>query len=223
MTSAALTRTRQEEFSSAVLVAALESAWSTIRDLHVDVPAVVLIVGSGSPSGSSGSMKWGHFAEAQWQHGEVRLPEVLVSGEGLRRGAGEVLTTLLHEAAHGVVLVRSIVDTSRQGRWHNKRFATLATELGLTVTQDPKIGWSPSELGPGTADLYRNVLADLTEAISAYRHPDASGNPGTSRASTSRVLEYTCPRKIRVSASTAAEGPILCGVCGTPFVDDDSA
>jgi hypothetical protein len=33
---------------------------------------------------------------------------------------------------------RQIQDTSRQGRWHNRRFATLAEGLGLKVTHDPR-------------------------------------------------------------------------------------
>ena len=56
-----------------------------------------------------------------------------MGGEGLRRGARAVLGTLLHEAAHGVATTRGIKDTSRQGRYHNRRFAELAAELGITV------------------------------------------------------------------------------------------
>jgi len=45
----------------------------------------------------------------------------------------DVLGTLLHEAAHGMAATRQIKDTSRQGRYHNRRFAELAAELGITV------------------------------------------------------------------------------------------
>src|SRR3954454_24052451 len=99
MTTASVTRTCQEEgFTTASLVGALEAAWSAIRVHHPDVPAAVLIVGSGSPARKSALLKLGHFASLRWQLGDTRLPEVLVSGEGLSRPPAEVLTTLLHEA-----------------------------------------------------------------------------------------------------------------------------
>src|SRR5262245_54537499 len=100
--SDALTRMRQNEFSAAGMVAALEAAWTAIQAQHDDVPPVVMVVGSGSPARASGAMKWGHFAASQWQHGTTVLSEVLVAGEGLASMVDEVLTTLLHEAAHGV-------------------------------------------------------------------------------------------------------------------------
>jgi hypothetical protein len=71
---------------------------------------------------------------------------VLVSGEGLQRGPVDVLGTLLHEAAHGLAYVRKVSDTSRQGRYHNRRCATLARELGLEVAHLDPIGWSATSV-----------------------------------------------------------------------------
>src|SRR4051794_3091802 len=137
---ARLTRKRQGEYNTAELVSALEAAWSAIRANHQEVPAVVIIVGSGTATKQA---KYGHFAPTRWQHGEQALAEVLISGEGLKRPVEEVFTTLLHEAAHALANTRGIKDTSRQGRWHNQKFAELANELGLDTTKDPRIGWSP--------------------------------------------------------------------------------
>src|SRR4051812_8165076 len=72
-------------YSSADLVAALEGAWYAIRSRHPEVPDAIIVVGSGSPTKASDTLKWGHFASLRWQHGTRRLPEVLVSGEGLSR------------------------------------------------------------------------------------------------------------------------------------------
>ena len=59
-----LTRTCQPPpaFTTAGLLTALENAWAAIRARHPEVPAAVLIVGSGSPAKGSQSLKWGHFA-----------------------------------------------------------------------------------------------------------------------------------------------------------------
>jgi hypothetical protein len=116
-------------------------------------------------------MVWGHFVESQWQYGQGRLSEVLISGEGLARTVHEVFATLLHEATHGLAFVREVQDTSRQGRWHNKKFATLAAELGLSVAKSDKLGWSLTTLGPGTLDRYTDVIGAVDSALTADRHP----------------------------------------------------
>jgi hypothetical protein len=57
-----------------------------------------------------------------------------------------VLSTLLHEAGHA--LVHGIKDSSRQKRCHNARFKALADEVEISVTKDPRIGWSPTTIPP---------------------------------------------------------------------------
>jgi single stranded DNA-binding protein len=137
-TEAELTRTCQEDSLTSKVVTALEHAWAAIREFHSEVPNAVVVVASGT---STRLPRWGHSA-MRWQRGDNRLPEVLVSGEGLKRPAVEVFTTVLHEATHALADIREIQDTSRQGRWHNRRFASLADELGMDTTKDPRIGWS---------------------------------------------------------------------------------
>jgi hypothetical protein len=61
------------------------------------------------------------------------LSEVFITADGLAGSATEVLGTLVHEASHAIAFQRGIKDTSRQGRYHNKRFKALAEEVGLAV------------------------------------------------------------------------------------------
>ena len=156
---------QDDEPTIARVVDALEHAWAAIRDQHPEVPAVVLIVASGSPTKANQPMIWGHFATGRWQHGTNQHPEVMVSGEGLKRPAAEVFTTLLHEATHGLADARDVKDTSRQGRWHNQKFAKLAAELGMTTTKDDKFGFSPCELTEITAARYRAVIQTIDRAL----------------------------------------------------------
>ncbi|GAB1643854.1 hypothetical protein KRMM14A1259_42770 [Krasilnikovia sp. MM14-A1259] len=219
--TADVTRTCQP-FTTAGLLSALETAWAAIRTRHPEVPAAVLIVGSGSPAKGSQSMKWGHFASLRWQHGDTQLPEVLISGEGLKRTPAEVFTTLLHEATHGLADTRGIQDTSRQGRWHNKKFATLAAELGLTASKDDRLGYSPCTLTDTTAAEYADTITTLATALNAYRHPEPTGD-GKERTNNNNGVscECECPRKIRLSTKAFEEGPIVCAVCESPFLHED--
>ncbi|SUA80440.1 Uncharacterised protein [Nocardia otitidiscaviarum] len=197
-----------------LLVTALENTWAAIRTRHPDVPEVVLTVGAGSIGGSD--LTLGHFAQNRWVRGEYELHELFIGGEGLQRGATEVLGTLLHEAAHGVAVTRGIKDTSRQGRWHNDRFRILGEELGLTLTQHSKIGWSLTTVPAQTRDHYREELDELAFALVAYRRREP-GRRGRTSNNNGLSAECDCGRKIRVSRSVYEQAPILCGNCGSGF------
>jgi hypothetical protein len=198
------------------LITALDRTWAAIQERHPDVPSVVLTLGAGS--GGSRGLKLGHFAADRWQRGEGRLPELFVGGEGLARGGRDVLGTLLHEAAHGVASTRSIQDTSRQGRFHNARFRAVAEELGLAVAKTGSIGWSATSVPDITAALYRAEVRRLDAALVAFRHAEAGDSRG-GRANKNNGLAARCGcgRRIRVSESVLAAGPITCGVCGSDF------
>ncbi|HEY9412637.1 MAG TPA: hypothetical protein VIP77_23890 [Jiangellaceae bacterium] len=180
----------------------------------------MIVVGSGTTSKQA---KLGHYAAMRWQHGNNRLPEVLISGEGLQRPASEVFTTLLHEAAHALADVRGVKDTSRQGRWHNKQFAALADELGLDTTKDPRHGYmtSSSTLRDETATTYAPELKALTAALSAYRHPEILTG-STSKSNNALACTCECPRRIRVAKAVLEQGGILCTVCDTHFEPDNA-
>ncbi|PXY16483.1 hypothetical protein BAY59_38495 (plasmid) [Prauserella coralliicola] len=216
------------------LVAALTAAWRAIRAQHPEVPDIVLTLGSGTlGKRGKGEVTLGHFARGRWQLTEQPegtepgegLHELFVSGEGLRRSPDKVLATLLHEAAHALAAVREINDTSRQGRYHNRKFKALGEELGLEITEDGPLGWSGTALAEGTAQRYRAELDQLREALRWYRLAEQPGMAGKSKSKNLLVAECACPRKIRVARTTLDEAPITCGACGSEFAaeDDDGA
>jgi hypothetical protein len=206
------------------LVAALEHAWTAIRTHHPDVPQVVIVVASGSdPRGKR--LNLGHFAAGRWQltspDQPTDRPEVLVSGEGLQRGPVDVLGTLLHEAAHGLAYARKISDTSRQGRYHNRRYATLARELGLDVAHVQPIGWSATSLPDPTAARYAEVLAELGTALVLWRRAEQTSPAGPGRSRNALPCSCACGRRIRVARSVLELAPIVCAGCTQPFEPDE--
>jgi hypothetical protein len=204
---------------STPMVAALEGAWAAIRAHHADLPPAVIILGAGSVGVPAGVLKLGHFAAMRWRDGSnpagLPLAEVFIGGEGLAHGPTGVLGTLLHEAAHALAHVRDIKDTSRQGRWHNVRFKQLAEEVGIQVTKDPRIGWSPTTVTDATEAMYGATIAELGRALRLYRSTEAT--PDQEKKPTTPPCVCGCGRKIRVSAKTLAAGPISCGLCGEDF------
>lgn len=206
--------------TTSLLVAVLERAWAAIRDRHPQVPEVVVVVAAGSDGRTRDGLKLGHFAASRWHVGEAQRAEVLVGGEGLARGPVAVLGTLLHEAAHGLAQTREMRDTSRGGRYHNRRFRQLAEELGLTIAETPPIGWSGTTVPETTAAEYAGVLADLERALGLWRVPEQVGE-GRSRARNLLACSCACPRRIRVARRTLEEAPILCGACEDAFQPDE--
>jgi hypothetical protein len=203
------------EVAASAVVAAMEHAWTAIRARHPDVPEVIVVLGAGSEA-RRGLFKLGHFAAARWHVNGQRRAEVLVSGEGLRRGARDVLGTLLHEAAHGLGDARGIKDTSRQGRYHNLKYARLAGEVGLDVAHDPATGWSQTTVPDQLAAAYAEVLADLAAALKLWRYAERQLPTSTSSRN---LLACQCPcgRKLRVAKATLEQAPIWCGACEQPF------
>jgi hypothetical protein len=138
-------------------------------------------------------------------------------GSSWRPGAETVLATVLHEAAHALANGRGITVTSRGGRYHNRRFAALAEEMGLLAANGVN-GLADTTLTALTRQLYASTLTRLAKDLTAYRHgePGAATGRGAGRPSSNNGLTLACPicsRKIRASIATNAAGPIFCGTC----------
>ena len=209
--------TASRDGTASPLLACLERTWQAIRQQHPEVPEAVLVVASGA---EGRRLNLGHFAPHRWQVAGADRHEVLVGGEGLQRGPLDVLGTLLHEAAHGLAQARSIQDTSRQGRYHNRRYATLARELGLEVASVKPIGWSHTSVPEPTADRYGAQLEELAAALVLWRRLERRAGAG-GKSRNLLACACACRRRIRVARATLAEAPILCALCAQPFQPDD--
>ena len=193
----------------------LEEIWFEIRRRHPEISPVVIIIASGTDGKQA---RWGHHDPGRWDVAGERRTEVMVSGEGLRRGAIHVLGVLLHEAAHALAAERGIHDTSRQGRYHNKRFKALAEELGLHVQHDPRIGWSVTDVPTATALIYARQVSGLDALLTLWRLDEHTETTSRTRRN-SNLIAATCPcdRIIRVASSTLSAAPITCEACGGSF------
>jgi hypothetical protein len=196
------------------VLAVLEDTWTAIRRHHGQVPPVVIIIASGTDSRQP---KWGHYASGRWYASNVKHAEVMISGEGLARTPRDVLATLLHEAAHALAAARGITDTSRQGRYHNKKYSLLAAELGLDVTETPGFGWTVTTVPDTTATRYAAQLGAFKDAMTIWRNAEHTSAAAKGRSTNLIAAQCSCGRKIRVAASTLDEAPITCQACDGYF------
>lgn len=231
------------ETTGSAVVRLLERVHERIRENHPEVPAVVIVTGSGA---DLMGQKWGHFRPRGWmtrvaeEGAATHMDEMFMAGETLAKGARQVLQTMLHESAHALAEKRGEKDTSRQGRWHNRTFVKVAEELGLEYTRgqaDKSIGFSAVTLTTETLEEYADLLAELDAEIhltvklpvwlggAAGGDGDGEGmgaKPrGTEGGSTSNNLKLTCgcaePNIIRASRKVADKLVVKCDDCDEVF------
>jgi hypothetical protein len=265
--------TIQATASGSTLITALERTWTTIRRRHPDLPEVVFITGTGLRHAAISSIdaKWGHFGAQRWVAGRPqpttppkpeaghdaslqvppdRKPELFVAGECFAEGATHTLTTILHEATHALAHSRGVKDTSRQGKYHNRRFLELAAELDLEwpagAKAHPVGGFGEVQLTDHARAVYADKIGELDTTITLHLDTfrrlrlagggladpgittpegDGAGEDGGEKTFNRSKLICGCypERSIRVSPKQAARGPILCGICGAEFQPDGAS
>ncbi|WP_431980775.1 hypothetical protein [Streptomyces qinglanensis] len=172
------------------------------------------------------------WADIQRHHPELpdlAAPESLIGESSSACGTGLSFERLLHEAVHGIAAARGVRDTSRAGRYHNRRFLAIAVELGLDHPEEPhpSSGFSLVVLTPETRRRYRPTADRLQRALKAYsaatetdtgrsfRGPAA--RHGSSGGGVRVKAVCDCGRNVRVVPSVLAQAPIMCGACGKQF------
>ena len=216
----------------------LETAYRAIARRHPEAPEVTIVI-------KRDALAWGHTTvERVWSSAGVdqgQRYEIMISGENLRRGAREVLATLLHEAAHAINLATGVRDVDVNGR-HNRKFADRAVSLGLEVTEVGWHGWTgtslPDEALAGWARALASVEAGLAKSavavpLSSYGKPAKPGKPGAAetpgpveppkRGGRRNLIkaECACGYSIRLSGRVLEGAAPTCQACGEPFVAVD--
>ncbi|MET9399300.1 hypothetical protein [Kitasatospora sp. NPDC002965] len=180
MTTAIAPEITGEHAHGSTIIRALEHAWDTIRAHHPDLPSVVMITGHGRQPGED-AVTWGHHWAGSWtaKDGSAVRPELFASGELLALGGVRIMQTLLHEAAHALGTVRGIKNTSSGGRYHNREFAKLASEVGLEPparadADQQRRGYSNCLIREVTITRYAEVIAALDASVGhLIEDPDA--------------------------------------------------
>ncbi|MFJ4343575.1 hypothetical protein [Streptomyces sp. NPDC088915] len=219
------------------IATALESTWTAFQKHHPDLPDVVMITGTGMQGRNRKRPSWGHHTADRWLDATAggRRAELFISGEAIAKGGQMVVETALHEAAHALAAARGIRDTSCAGRWHNRKFAELAKEVGLEPPKKAQkvIGFSEALITAATVGRYASVIRKLdAAALARIEAPSEGGDQeqsedgkkegprgGKGRAGKRLAVACACEpaRRMQVTPKLLEGGPILCGTCREPF------
>lgn len=230
--------TSQQDNPGSVTVAAVERAWGIVRSRVPDLPHVVVVLSAGL---ERHAVTWGHFVPEQWDTTGGTRHELMVSGECLSRGAPRVLQTVLHEATHALCYARGIKDTSRGGKYHNRRFVAVAETLGLEwpagQSPDTTRGFSAMRLTEQARAEYAEALEVLERGRQAWRElvagfevAEQPAEPGDAAAEPTAAPRRPRSRNTRPKAVCAcADAPVwasrrvlaratlLCRECGEVY------
>lgn len=206
------------------VVVALGAVWAAIRREDPEVPPVTVTVGD------TRAERVCQDAGNQWPGPDelAAYGHVLTVGPAvLEHGAAAVLEELLHAAAHGLAAVRGITETSRQGRYHNKRFAELAAELGLVAQNSgargwdaARHGWAATELEPGTVEPYASELDRLSTELAESPLPEPADTRTAPRGGGRKIRALCACRDgapIWASEHALTTHQPTCRICGQSF------
>jgi hypothetical protein len=199
-------------------------------------------------TGGTSRPAYGWFAEDAWRYGDRHVHELFLNADRSLphpsvSTAEDVLVTLLHEACHVWAKLTGIRDTSRENRYHNRRFAEIALMIGLLVEKDATIGHCTPALSPWARADYADLLGELERGLVLAREPklttlgtsgsdtdddgdedrDETGSSGIVTSSKYVFASCGCqdarrhPITIRVAKGSWRPGAICCAICQAPF------
>lgn len=157
---------------------------------------------------------FGHASVRQiWEVGKEEGYEINLSAEHLNRSTEEILATLLHEMVHVHCREQGIIELTRSGTYHNKKFKYECEKRDLKVINDKNYGWSITE---PTARFIKLVQVEgLNKDIAFFRKRVSLGKKKEKKQSSTRV--YYCPsceKKIRATSDVS----VLCLICTEEFI-----
>lgn len=142
--------------------------------------------------------------------------------------------TLLHEMCHAYAEATGIRDTSRDGRYHNRRFAEIALAIGLQIERDARIGHRTPRLTARSRVDYDDLLVQLKDGLVLMREAqpaqadhdrnDSAAN-NTDEGEASKYVFASCGCRtdggkavmIRVARGSWRQNTIRCSACATTF------
>jgi hypothetical protein len=163
--------------------------------------------------------KYGHITTMPaWESNEGEgFLELMITGEGLKRGGRAVFGTLAHEMAHAYNIARNVKDTDTNGR-HNMKFkATAERVYGLEISNHKSIGWSVTEVPDATAELWADLIAEIDDAITAVAGGLKTAPKPKKRNKNLLKATCECGKVIRASRTVLDECEPMCKVCEAPF------
>ena len=197
------------------IIEKLESLFSTFNkhffNGELEKPIITI-----SPDTTKGAYGWCTSWKA-WKHSlddKEGYYEINMCAEYLNRPFLDTCSTLIHEMVHLLNLQNKVQDTSRSGKYHNKKFKEVAEQHGLKVDKSEKYGWAITALTEEAAEWIKSTYKD-DKGFELFR----SKLPKIKTSSSSSSRKYVCPGCGTIIRATK-EVRVMCTDCELKFEEE---
>ena len=193
----------------------LEQAFDVLNMIYFDneLPNVVITIQS-SPRTN------GHITTQKiWNGVDDCYYEINISAEHLNRPCEQVMATLVHEMVHLYCMENGIADTSKNGRYHNKRFKAECEKRDLHIEYAQYIGYSVTSPTDKFIEILKknDLMYDLGFVRSTLEQTSPTSG-GNSRPKSS-TRKYICP-SCGISVRATKDVEIICKLCMCDMVKE---
>ncbi len=194
----------------------LETAFKILNQKYFSdsLPDVVITIQSSPKS-------YGYITTQKvWKDNGNNYYEINISAEHLSRPIENVLATLMHEMVHLYCMINGIADTSKNGRYHNKRFQAEAQKRDLKIEYAQYIGYSITSPTESFIGMIRKhgLLANIDRCrVSGDAPPSpVGGNDDDTKKKKGSTRKYVC-KSCGISVRATKDVNIICGDCMCPM------
>lgn len=168
------------------------------------------------PDTKTNSLTYGWASSNRWSNGKETIHELNITANSLKRPFNEIWVTLVHELIHIYAFCEGDMSgaTSRQGRYHGKKFKELCDKFFLLTEKNEAIGYiTPHQkLTKEQQQLLKDFkatckinLRDLFKYERQMTFKETTPKP-------SKNSKYCCPM-CGMEFTTKKGLALICGIC----------
>lgn len=172
------------------------------------------------PDTKANSLTYGWASSNRWTNGKETIHELNITANSLKRPFNEIWVTLVHELIHIYAYDTGDVTmaTSRQGRYHGKKFKELCDKFYLITEKNEAIGYiTPHQkLTKEQQELLKDFKASCKINLKDLFKYERQMSFKETKPKPSNNSKYVCAEC--GIEFTAKKGLLLiCGECGEAF------
>lgn len=184
--------TTQTKVNTEVAISELYKAFNKLNErfFNNELPEVMIVIFETARKNA-----YGWFTPNKvWtdKEGTTEMHEIAMSAEYMNRDWLQVMQTLHHEMIHLYCHIHNIKDTSRGGRYHNKRFKEACESHGFEYKieqPDATIGWSRAE---HTEETQRIIVEEFGINPDAFKLARAIIKKEAKKSNRSKYICINC-------------------------------
>lgn len=168
------------------------------------------------PDTSTKNMTYGWACSQIWSNGKVKAHELNITANALKRPFSEIWITLVHELIHIYAFCTGDPSgaTSRQGRYHGKKFKELCDQFYLITEKNESIGYiTPHQkMMKEQKEIFMNFKKSCKVNLSQLFKYQRIMFEKESKPKASSTSKYACPC-CELSFKAKKGLNLICGEC----------